>query len=208
MKTCPLMSILYTIYNAVGCGRPFPPANGTIELYSSTQEGAETQFHCDEGHTPREWKTSQCQENRSWTPDPLLTGTIGTFTPSILSICKITAVNYSPPNITLNGSVTFTTTTYNSSATFMCRSGLVPSDVCTSIGEWEPDPSTLECGDPGIPFDHRIDFFIYLVYVISTADCGIPKPPNNGNFGYSSTIEGSKMKIIPVIKVFLCKLMR
>ena len=27
------------------------------------------QFHCDEGYTPNEWNTSQCQDSM-WSPDP------------------------------------------------------------------------------------------------------------------------------------------
>ena len=68
------------IYIAVSCDRPSPPANGAIEPYSSIQEGAEVQYHCDEGHTSREWRTSQCQENGTWAPDPaLLNCTFGKF---------------------------------------------------------------------------------------------------------------------------------
>ena len=85
VKICPFT----IIYNAVGCGRPFPPVNGIIEPYSSTQEGAEIQYHCEEGHTPREWKTSQCQENGMWAPDPLLICTIGIFHTKCLKNNKI-----------------------------------------------------------------------------------------------------------------------
>ena len=66
--------LLYTLHSNIhtaSCGHPSPPANGTIESYNSTQEGTEIQFHCNEGHIPREWMTSQCQENGSWTPDPV-----------------------------------------------------------------------------------------------------------------------------------------
>ena len=56
----------------VSCGHPSPSVSGTIEPYNSTQEGAEVQYHCDEGYTPREWRTSQCQENGTWAPDPAL----------------------------------------------------------------------------------------------------------------------------------------
>jgi len=73
-------SFVFCFESVVSCGLPSPPANGTIEPYSSTQVGAEVQYHCDEGHTPREWRTSQCQENGSWAPDPaLLNCTIGKF---------------------------------------------------------------------------------------------------------------------------------
>ena len=37
----------------------------------STEEGAQIQFHCDEGYTPSQWNTSQCT-NTTWSPDPLL----------------------------------------------------------------------------------------------------------------------------------------
>ena len=63
---------LHFFQSVVSCGHPCPPANGTIEPYSSTQVGAEVQYHCDEGHTSREWSTFQCQENGSWVPDPAL----------------------------------------------------------------------------------------------------------------------------------------
>ena len=56
----------------VSCGNPFPPANGIIEHYSRTQVGSEVQYRCSEGYTPREWRTSLCQENGMWTPDPAL----------------------------------------------------------------------------------------------------------------------------------------
>ena len=57
--------------HSAGCGRPSPPVNGSIEEYRSTEEGAEIQFHCDEGYTPNEWNTSQCQDSM-WSPDPQL----------------------------------------------------------------------------------------------------------------------------------------
>ena len=79
VKCIKVTSLLF-LQPVVSCGHPFPPANGTIELYSSTQEGAEVQYHCDEGHTPREWRTSHCQENGTWAPDPaLLDCTFGKF---------------------------------------------------------------------------------------------------------------------------------
>ena len=56
---------------SAGCGRPSAPVNGSIEEYRSTEEGAEIQFHCDEGYTPNEWNTSQCQDSM-WSPDPQL----------------------------------------------------------------------------------------------------------------------------------------
>ena len=152
--------MIFTLPNAVSCGCPSPPANGTIEPYSSTQEGAVLQFHCDEGHTPREWMTSQCQESGSWMPDPaLLNCTIGMSTQRILQnkLCQyIISVNCGLPYITLNASLTFFTTTYNSTASYKCRGELIPisetyTAVCTSTGKWEPDAITLECREPGLP---------------------------------------------------------
>ena len=68
---CNLTVYIFYWYVA-SCGLPSPPANGTIEPYNSTEVGAEVQYHCDEGHTPREWRTSECQENGTWTPNPAL----------------------------------------------------------------------------------------------------------------------------------------
>jgi len=171
------------IYNAVGCGHPSPPANGTIEPYSSTQVGAEVQYHCDEGHTPREWRTSQCQENGSWAPDPALDNcALGKLEQGILKnkfpVVYI-SVDCGLPNTTINVSLTVNTTTYNSTATYMCGSGLVSSEVyiteCTRQGEWEPDPSTLECREPGIFHLLYTLCQFSLSYVILLADCGVPE---------------------------------
>ena len=54
-----------------GCSAPLAPVSGSIEEYSSTDEGAEIQFHCHDGYTPTEWKTSHCL-NSTWSPDPLV----------------------------------------------------------------------------------------------------------------------------------------
>ena len=47
---------------SAGCGQPSAPVNGSIEEYRSTEEGAEIQFHCDEGYT----------QDSMWSPDPQL----------------------------------------------------------------------------------------------------------------------------------------
>ena len=43
-----------------GCRAPSSPVNGSIEEYSSTEEGEEIQFHCHDGYTPNEMMSSQC----------------------------------------------------------------------------------------------------------------------------------------------------
>ena len=64
----------------VSCAPPFPPANGSIEAYNSTQVGIKVQFHCDEGYIPTEWKTAQCQRNGTWTQKPsVLNCTVGKY---------------------------------------------------------------------------------------------------------------------------------
>ena len=57
-------------YSSAGCRAPSSPVNVSIEEYSSTEEGAEIQFHCHDGYTPNEMMSSQCL-NSSWSPDPM-----------------------------------------------------------------------------------------------------------------------------------------
>ena len=67
-----LHNIALSLVPAVSCALPSSPANGSIEAYNSTQVGTEIQFHCDEGFIPTEWRTAQCQQNGTWTPEPTL----------------------------------------------------------------------------------------------------------------------------------------
>ncbi|CAI8025872.1 hypothetical protein GBAR_LOCUS14918, partial [Geodia barretti] len=61
-----------------GCRAPPSPVNGSIEEYRSTEEGAEIQFHCQNGYTPNERMSSQCL-NSSWSLHP--TDLVCVFTP-------------------------------------------------------------------------------------------------------------------------------
>ena len=49
--------------------------------------------------------------------------------------------------------LTLTSTTYNSTVSYICEAGVLPPaagySVCTGRGEWEPDPSTVECREKG-----------------------------------------------------------
>lgn len=59
----------------------------------------------------------------------------------------------------ISAAVTITTTS-GSSATYQCSDGSsgVYTTQCTSDGVWEPDPNTLECGEPGITF-----LYLYVI---------------------------------------------
>ena len=63
-----MLSLFFS--SPAGCRAPLSPVNGSIEEYSSTEEGAEIQFHCHDGYTPNKMMSSQCL-NQSWTPDPM-----------------------------------------------------------------------------------------------------------------------------------------
>ena len=62
--------IIILFFLSAGCRVPLSPVNGSIEEYSSTEEGVEIQFHCHDGYTPNEMMSSQCL-NSSWSPDTM-----------------------------------------------------------------------------------------------------------------------------------------
>ena len=67
----------------------------------------------------------------------------------IFPILNLSSVDYSPPGIPQNGSVTnYTGTTNSSMAFYSCNQGLVPEGrmmaVCTGNG-WSPNPADLNC---------------------------------------------------------------
>ena len=63
------------------------------------------------------------------------------------------SIDCGAPQLPVNVTTNFTTTTLGSTATYQCRDGLTPSDThttqCTSGGVWEPHPSALTCREPG-----------------------------------------------------------
>ena len=58
---------------AVNCTAPSPPADGSIDPYTSTVQGAKLTFRCDEGFSPSGRMTAVCQASGNWEPDPAST---------------------------------------------------------------------------------------------------------------------------------------
>ena len=79
------------LLRTVDCGAPQPPANGSIDPYSSTLEGAVISFQCDQGFSPSEEVTATCVRDGNtgsgtWSPDPA--GHICTGTCMYMNICQ------------------------------------------------------------------------------------------------------------------------
>ena len=55
--------------------------------------------------------------------------------------------------VIVNGSVNYTTTVAESTATYQCGTGLIPVGVITAVcmrnGKWVPDPAEVGCRPPG-----------------------------------------------------------
>ena len=61
----------YMIGFLVDCGQPEFPSNGVISNVSSTTEGANVTFQCEEGLLPSDSITlSTCNSTGQWTPSP------------------------------------------------------------------------------------------------------------------------------------------
>ena len=56
--------------NKVGCGDPQAPDNGIINSYTSTIEGAQITFQCNDD--PSNVTTSTCSSAGVWEPDPAM----------------------------------------------------------------------------------------------------------------------------------------
>ena len=69
----------------------------------------------------------------------------------ILSIDILDTVDCGHPATRLD--LNLTSTTYNSTVSYICETGVLPPaadySVCTGSGEWEPDPSTVQCKEKG-----------------------------------------------------------
>ena len=66
--------LLFDPYSSVvNCRAPSPPADGSIDPYTSTVQGARVTFQCDEGFSPSGLMTSVCQAGGNWEPDPATT---------------------------------------------------------------------------------------------------------------------------------------
>ena len=59
-------------YNAlaVDCGPPVSPVNGYLGNYSSTKEGTNVTFQCNEGYVPSIVRVTTCNSYGLWYPAP------------------------------------------------------------------------------------------------------------------------------------------
>ena len=55
----------------VDCGDPHPPINGLIRNYSTTTEGANISFTCEDGFIPDVDIIAICFNNGIWNPLPI-----------------------------------------------------------------------------------------------------------------------------------------
>ncbi|XP_052804622.1 sushi, von Willebrand factor type A, EGF and pentraxin domain-containing protein 1-like [Mya arenaria] len=138
----------------IDCGSLESPDNGSVALTTTTFNSTAS-YTCNTGYAPDGVFEVTCQTNGSWSGDqPTCT----------IKDCG----SLSDPT---NGTVTYTSTTYNSVASFQCETGFElqgsATISCQSNNTWETQP----------------------VCVIK--DCGSPSQPTNGNATSSSTLFGS-----------------
>lgn len=121
------------------CGTPSPVTNGGVSANGTTYLSTAT-HSCQAGYAQRAGtsSTQTCAADGSWT-----------WNGSAL-VCDIRDCG-SPPSVT-NGSRSFTTTTYQSTASYSCNSGYVRSGpvtaTCQANGAWSTPPTCnpVNCG--------------------------------------------------------------
>jgi len=139
----------------VDCGPPTPPSHGSADAPDTTF-GASATYRCDAGYDLVGDMTRTCQADGSWS---------GTTPMCLLGDCG-------PLVSPENGTVSASSTTVGSTATYACDTGyrLVgdSSRSCRADGSWSG--SAPSC-DP--------------------VDCGALSSPANGNVSYAATTYGS-----------------
>ena len=63
-------SSLLICTSLVDCGYPLSPINGHLGHYSSTKEGTNVKFQCNEGYVPSIVKVTTCNSYGVWYPSP------------------------------------------------------------------------------------------------------------------------------------------
>ena len=123
---------------------------------TSTLEGSEVTFQCNEGLFPSSEITIVCTSEERWSPDPQgivcgeQPGISNHGSISILQIClthySVVTVTCSPPGRPRNG---FLGDVTSSTITFGCNEGYSPQGtmtaVCVATDTWSPNPAQLEC---------------------------------------------------------------
>ncbi|HVZ73733.1 MAG TPA: hypothetical protein VHJ20_15240 [Polyangia bacterium] len=144
------------------CPQLAAPMNGNVSAMLTF--GAQAQYTCNSGYTLTGKATSTCNNDGTWS-DPAPTCVIK----DCGAVTKPT-----------NGSVTSTTTTYGSTATFACGMGYTVSGAasikCQADGTWSASSPTC-----------------------TVADCGAPTAPTNGTVSAPTTTYGATA-------TFACKL--
>ena len=64
---CPSMGIL--TLPSVDCGSPVAPQRGSLESYTTTTEGSEVSYRCNQGLVPETRMRAVCTRN-GWSPNP------------------------------------------------------------------------------------------------------------------------------------------
>jgi hypothetical protein len=116
----------------VDCGAPQPPANGGV-AYTTTTHGSTATYSCDSGYDLVGSATVTCQTDGTWSDAPPSCDPVDCGTPDPAPA---------------NGSLSHTTTTYGSTATYSCDAGygLVGAETvtCQADGTWSGSAPTCE----------------------------------------------------------------
>jgi formylglycine-generating enzyme required for sulfatase activity len=113
---------------AVDCGPLANPTNGVVQAGSGTTFGGVATYSCAEGYVVQGADTRTCQATGLWSGSPATCPPVDCGTPPVVT----------------NGSRTFTTTTYQATATYACSSGFdrvgAASITCLATGAWTAPP--------------------------------------------------------------------
>ena len=116
----------------VDCGPPGSPANGSVEMTTTTFLSTAT-FTCFSGFVRSGASTVICQSDGRWSDSP--------------PTCTI--IDCGPPPDILNGNVTAPSTILGSVASYACMAGYAlngyPSLTCEASGAWSGYPPTCQC---------------------------------------------------------------
>ncbi|XP_060560945.1 sushi, von Willebrand factor type A, EGF and pentraxin domain-containing protein 1-like isoform X3 [Ruditapes philippinarum] len=191
------------------CGSPANVTNGAV-TFTTTTFGSSASIACDTGYNASQ-STVSCLETGSWET----------------ATCTITDCG-SPANVT-NGAVTFTTTTFGSSASIACDTGYNSSQStvsCLDTGSWETTTCTItDCGSPANVTNGAVTFTtttfgssasiicdtgynasLSTISCLDTGswetatctitDCGIPSNVTNGTLAFTTTTFGSNATLV------------
>ncbi len=141
---------------AVNCGPLTNITNGAVDTSSGTTFMMTATYTCDDGYTLAGGSTRMCGDDGQWTPIAPICNRKSYNSPDVL-ITFIAAVDCMGLSNPIDGMVALTATTFESTATYSCNTGLSltgeATRTCEDTGAWSGSEPTCDgmlslCGLP------------------------------------------------------------